>query len=360
MSTQYEMRWNDSIHEFVNAAAKRADPKAASHRGGGWSGSDSFDQAVDFAKQGTWEPGDVSEFRNMFDELIPKLREYTDQNFVEMPDTSGFEVNMQAFVDGEPDHMRQWMPTEEATSKRALCLVIGHSISSGVQAEELFQKGQAAIALVRALRLLGYELEIWSEQSVRGRTSEKLYSVLTCLHKAGEIMDESAVEFAVGNPAWLRRLLFGFEEGETPAIRKRYGFQASGGYGGPAGICHQELLDGFDQSPVVLAHGPHDFDDLLLEGLSRDLQVVGRVGDLVLRTGRRLRPQDAGLLASIGVRAPECVRRPRVQLVITGDELLPAGSRPEVLRQPGRKRFPVTRRRRRRRRLLAVRAEQSP
>jgi molybdopterin molybdotransferase len=54
-----------------------------------------------------------------------------------------------------------------------------------------------------------------------------------------------------------------------------------------------------------------------------------RVGDLVLRSGRRLRPQDAGLLASIGVRAPECVRRPRVQLVITGDELLPAGSRPE-------------------------------
>ena len=54
-----------------------------------------------------------------------------------------------------------------------------------------------------------------------------------------------------------------------------------------------------------------------------------RIGDLVLRAGRRLRPQDAGLLASIGVRAPGCVRRPRVQLVVTGDELLPAGSRPE-------------------------------
>jgi len=54
-----------------------------------------------------------------------------------------------------------------------------------------------------------------------------------------------------------------------------------------------------------------------------------RVDDLVLRAGRRLRPQDAGLLASIGVSAPECVRRPRIQLVVTGDELLPAGSRPE-------------------------------
>jgi molybdopterin molybdotransferase len=53
-----------------------------------------------------------------------------------------------------------------------------------------------------------------------------------------------------------------------------------------------------------------------------------RAGDLVLRAGRVLRPQDAGLLASIGVAAPLCVRRPRVRLVITGDELLPPGSRP--------------------------------
>ena len=54
-----------------------------------------------------------------------------------------------------------------------------------------------------------------------------------------------------------------------------------------------------------------------------------RVGDVVLRTGRRLRPQDAGLLASIGEARVRCVRQPRVRLVITGDELLPPGVRPE-------------------------------
>ena len=56
------------------------------------------------------------------------------------------------------------------------------------------------------------------------------------------------------------------------------------------------------------------------------------VGDLVLRSGRRLRPQDAGLLSSIGLGELPCVRRPRVRLVVTGDELLPAGSRPEGAR----------------------------
>jgi molybdopterin molybdotransferase len=54
-----------------------------------------------------------------------------------------------------------------------------------------------------------------------------------------------------------------------------------------------------------------------------------RAGAIVLDAGRRLRPQDAGLLSSIGVAEAACVRRPRVQLVITGDELLPPGSRPE-------------------------------
>jgi molybdopterin molybdotransferase len=54
-----------------------------------------------------------------------------------------------------------------------------------------------------------------------------------------------------------------------------------------------------------------------------------RCGDAVLSDGRRLRPQDAGLLSSIGRANVECVRRPRVRLVVTGDELLPAGSRPE-------------------------------
>jgi molybdopterin molybdotransferase len=56
------------------------------------------------------------------------------------------------------------------------------------------------------------------------------------------------------------------------------------------------------------------------------------VGTTVLRAGRCLRPQDVGVLSSIGVGEVHVVRRPRVRIVVTGNELLPPGSKPEGCR----------------------------
>jgi molybdopterin molybdotransferase len=56
------------------------------------------------------------------------------------------------------------------------------------------------------------------------------------------------------------------------------------------------------------------------------------VGTVVLHAGRILRPQDVGVLASIGAGPVAVVRRPAVAVLITGDELLPCGSKPEGAR----------------------------
>ncbi len=53
-----------------------------------------------------------------------------------------------------------------------------------------------------------------------------------------------------------------------------------------------------------------------------------RANKVVLQAGRILRPQDLGVLSSIGRGSVEVVRRPRVQMVVTGNELLPAGCVP--------------------------------
>jgi molybdopterin molybdotransferase len=52
-------------------------------------------------------------------------------------------------------------------------------------------------------------------------------------------------------------------------------------------------------------------------------------GTTVLDAGRVLRPQDVGVISSIGIDRVRVVRQPRVRLVITGNELLPSGSRPQ-------------------------------
>lgn len=50
-----------------------------------------------------------------------------------------------------------------------------------------------------------------------------------------------------------------------------------------------------------------------------------KAGEVILRPGRRLRPQDLGLLAGLDVPEVEVYRRPRVGLIVTGDELVPPG-----------------------------------
>jgi molybdopterin molybdotransferase len=59
---------------------------------------------------------------------------------------------------------------------------------------------------------------------------------------------------------------------------------------------------------------------------------VGQVGEdifqgqKVFSEGRRLRPQDAGLLAALGIANVDAIRRPRVRIIVTGNELVPPGA----------------------------------
>lgn len=52
-----------------------------------------------------------------------------------------------------------------------------------------------------------------------------------------------------------------------------------------------------------------------------------RKGDLILKKGHRLRPQDAGALAGIGITEIFVYEKPIVSIISTGDEIVPAGSR---------------------------------
>ncbi|MBX9677290.1 MAG: molybdopterin molybdotransferase MoeA [Gemmataceae bacterium] len=53
-----------------------------------------------------------------------------------------------------------------------------------------------------------------------------------------------------------------------------------------------------------------------------------RVGETVLHAGTRLRPQELGLLASVGRVSASLIPRPAVAVIATGDEIVPADEKP--------------------------------
>jgi molybdopterin molybdotransferase len=86
---------------------------------------------------------------------------------------------------------------------------------------------------------------------------------------------------------------------------------------------------------VLKAEDSREENDTLLvhAGLSPHKN-IGRIGEdiqagqTVLHKGRRLRPQDIGVLASIGIGQIQVYRRARVRLIATGNELLEPGATP--------------------------------
>ncbi len=113
----------------------------------------------------------------------------------------------------------------------------------------------------------------------------------------------------------------------------------SPGFGLEAGSCARigtggMLPDGADA--VVMVEHTRIVDEHTIEvarSVAPGAHVLGprddaEKGQVLLEAGRALRPQDVGLLASLGASAVEVVRRPRVGIISTGDEVVPVSRSP--------------------------------
>ncbi|OIP41759.1 MAG: hypothetical protein AUK25_05050 [Desulfobacteraceae bacterium CG2_30_51_40] len=87
---------------------------------------------------------------------------------------------------------------------------------------------------------------------------------------------------------------------------------------------------------VVMLEHSHRLDARTIE-ISRPVSPLENIilpgddfskGSLVLEKGKRLRSQDLGVLAGVGFLRVPVVRRPRVAVISTGDEIVPIGKTP--------------------------------
>ena len=161
---------------------------------------------------------------------------------------------------------------------------------------------------------------------------------------AGRVLAEGVVS-AVNVPAFARSAMDGYAvraadvSGELRLVGESLPARPFGGSVG-VGECVRIMTGApipAGADAVVMAELAVEAGDRVTvqQGVAAGKHVV-RVGEdvtagrEVLRAGRRLRPQDVGLLASVGAGAVRCVRRPRVAVLATGDELLPPGSEPHA------------------------------
>lgn len=115
------------------------------------------------------------------------------------------------------------------------------------------------------------------------------------------------------------------EEAETPA-RRGHAIRISTGGMLPPGADAVVILE--DTQPF----GPREIEVTRPVALGENVVRAGddiKEGETVLATGHRLRPQDLGALAGIGVTRLRVFRKPRVAIINTGNEIIDAAAEPK-------------------------------
>lgn len=126
--------------------------------------------------------------------------------------------------------------------------------------------------------------------------------------------DYNPLEFAVVGQAWPGRPLEG-EVARGAAVRIMTGAPVPRGLDAVVPAEYAQEEGGRLSITQAVAPGQH------VGHVGEDIAV----GSVALPAGRLLRPQDAGLAASLGVAQLQVVRRPRVRLLATGNEIRPPG-----------------------------------
>jgi len=86
-------------------------------------------------------------------------------------------------------------------------------------------------------------------------------------------------------------------------------------------IEYTEKLD----EDTVLINSPSAYGDNVVE-IGEDI----KQGEIVVKRGTKLRPYEIGVLSSLGISKVEVYKKPRVAIISTGDEVVPATERPTL------------------------------
>lgn len=151
-----------------------------------------------------------------------------------VPGHAGDEVDIDAYLRGQPEQMIGYQLCHDQQGKQATMLV-NCSLPSRVSAECIMRRGGALYAAIEALRADGYSLGLTMAEASCPDFARQVAGVeyrVPVVHP-GDYLDVDTAAFCLANPAFLRRGVFAVNEHESSALRREMGFHREGGYGTP-------------------------------------------------------------------------------------------------------------------------------
>lgn len=210
-----------SLSEFADyceTAPRRWSIAHSDDRAAAWAGTNDLRQAIDFARNGQWKCPDMDLLRGVVD--MPASREF-EQSLEWAQDVVGVRPNVPAYLAGAPCNM--WAPIYTDSERKIVRVLINRSYHSSVSAGAAVQHGALVLELMNKLETehnITTELTVIVPYQVPGI---ELMEHTCTIKRAGQPLDLSEVAFAIACPAYLRRLMFKFNEA-LPAEHETEGY----------------------------------------------------------------------------------------------------------------------------------------
>lgn len=135
-------------------------------------------------------------------------------------DVTGAEVDLAAYLAGEPDCMLDTAPRRVSRRGKVVSFLIPASYSHNVSQDAVRNRGLALATLCTAIVEAGHSVEVWSGFACQIWRKDIRCSAVARVISAGEPLDLGRLIFAVAHPAMLRRLWLAVWDAQPEPVAK--------------------------------------------------------------------------------------------------------------------------------------------
>lgn len=193
-------------------------------------------------------------------------------------DVTGSEVDIGAYLAGEPECMIDAEPQQATTHGRVVSFLIPASYENFIPHQVIRNRGLALSALCSSIIMAGHGVEIWS--GFGGRVADTRASAVARVISPAEPLDLGRLIFALAHPAMLRRLWHSIWD-STPEELARLIHSNRHCYP-PFSSYRDDLPDGVEDPYILPALKPGDDQWNTLESsLARCREIFADLGLLV-------------------------------------------------------------------------------